>query len=188
MRILLLPALAAASGLPPPADVLSSMTAANNYWMAQPENFPTASASDCGWTRGAYYAGHTEHMKIATAPAERAALSAWANGWAAAHNWTCAGLWKDPNNLACGQGYAALYDAAPEDYKLALSVTMDKSVRLWEGCYDWCVPSPPPPQALLRASPCYRRTHPLPHTFRAPPPPPPTHRRRDVFGWLFCCF
>jgi len=33
-------------------------------------------------------------------------------------------------------GYVALYDAAPEDYKLALSVTMDKSVTRWQG-YDW---------------------------------------------------
>ena len=105
--------------------------------MAQPENAPKPSTSDCGWTRGAYYAGHMEHVAVTTSASEKATLRDWALTWASAHNWTCGGLWQDPNNLACGMAFVALYDEAPEDYKLALAVTMDKSVRQWAGCYDW---------------------------------------------------
>ena len=83
-----------------------------------------------------------------------AAALAVATSWATAHNWTCGGLWQDPNNIACGMAYAALYDLAPQDYKLALAVTMDHSVQRWVG-YDWCTlkcAPPAPPRAPPKKS------------------------------------
>ena len=120
--------------LPPPADILSSLTSATESFMKN--NIISPQAQDCGWTRGAYSAGHMEHFAVATDSNEKTGLMNWALRWASTHNYTCNGLWQDPNNIACGMGYVALYDAAPEDYKLALSVTMDKSVTRWQG-YDW---------------------------------------------------
>jgi unsaturated rhamnogalacturonyl hydrolase len=100
--------------------------------MSQPGNAPTSKPSDCGWTRGTYYAGHMAYH----ATTQDAAALDFATAWASLHNYTCGGLWQDPNNIACGLAFADLYDLAPADYKLALAVTMDHSVQRWVG-YDW---------------------------------------------------
>ena len=133
--VLALGASTAHAALPAPSEVQASLASASAYFRAQPVNAPSAAAQDCGWEHGALYSGHTEHMKVAPA-AERPALTAWALRWATAHNWTCNSLWTDPNNIACGMGYAALYDAAPADYKLALAVTLDRGVEQWTP-YSW---------------------------------------------------
>ena len=120
------------AALPPPAAILANMKAGSGYFMAQPANAPSAKPSDCGWTRGTLYTGLMAYQNVS---GDGAAL-AFSSTWAALHNWTCGGLWEDPNNIACGMAFAALYDLAPQDYKLALSVTMDRSVQRWVG-YDW---------------------------------------------------
>lgn len=86
---------------------------------------------DCGWTRGAYYAGHM----AAYGMTKNASLLSWATSWANNHSWSCGGS-LNANDFACGMGYSALYNIAPVDYKLALTVTMDKAIREYVG-YDW---------------------------------------------------
>ena len=70
-------------------------------------------------------AGHMMHYGVS----QNATLLAWAERWANVHNWTCGGVWDDGNYMACGQAYAALYEIAPADYKLALAVTMDRAIQ-----------------------------------------------------------
>ena len=122
----------ASAALPPPATILANLKAGSSYFTSQPGNEPNGKIGDCSWTRGTFYSGLMYYHNVS---GDAAALAV-ATSWATAHNWTCGGLWQDPNNIACGMAYAALYDLAPQDYKLALAVTMDHSVQRWVG-YDW---------------------------------------------------
>ena len=119
------------AALPPAADVLSAVTSASLYWDSLPSSQPTGLTSDCGWERGAYYSGHVELMHTTPNATHKAALLAFGNTWGALHNWSCAGTLGSANDIACGQGFAGLYDAAPQDYKLALAVTLDRAVAQW---------------------------------------------------------
>jgi rhamnogalacturonyl hydrolase YesR len=124
-------AASASAALPPAATVLADLTSASSYWDSLPANQPSAGNQDCGWERGAYFSGHVELLATTPSAAQKATLLEFGNRWGSVHNWTCGGLWEDANNIACGQGFAGLYDALPEDYKLALSVTLDREVAQW---------------------------------------------------------
>lgn len=107
-----LPALSSAA-LPPPADILATLNLVFSDFASRTTDTP------CGWTRGAYFFGHSEAYNVTGSPAMRA----FAESWADANHYECGGSFN-ANDFACGWGYSTLYRAAPADYKLALGVTM----------------------------------------------------------------
>ena len=98
------------------------MEAANSYFVTH--NAP----GDCGWTRGTFYDGQSALYEVS----KNASVLAYLTGWAVTHNYSCSDGKPandfDANNQCAGHAYARLYEAAPADYKLAMSVTLSRQI------------------------------------------------------------
>lgn len=116
------------SNAPTPADILTAMKSANDYFMAN------NAIGDCDWERGTYYDGATQYYNVSR---DANALS-FINSWAVSHNYTCSdgkpSYDYDANKQASGHSYARLYEWFGGDARLAMGVTLERQAGKFTGC------------------------------------------------------
>lgn len=126
---LVLAAAAVANAQPTPADVLSAMAAATNYYIGT----NTITTADCDWLWGTYYTGHMAYYNITG----NATLLTLANEWGKYHSYACNNV-TNANSLACGQSYIEMYlaDTTPNAAKLNIQYTLDNMIASGQN-KDW---------------------------------------------------
>lgn len=121
-------AAAGAVKAPAPSQVLGDMQLASDYFFGT----VAKGLGDCGWERGAFYAGNAAHYSVSKNETLRTIATSWAQSW----GWACKNS-TNANDQVCGEQYRQLYVQDPSPDKLALDVILGKMVANASMVEDW---------------------------------------------------
>lgn len=114
---------------PTPSEVLGQMQLANSYFIS---SVAKGDLGDCGWERGAYWAGNAAHYAVSGNETLRSLATTWAKSW----GWACKNS-TNANDQICGEQYRQLYLLDPSSDKLALDEIIGKMVANTTVVTDW---------------------------------------------------